>query len=147
MTTGENMAKILVVDDNADNRNVLTRLLSFGGYETETAHDGAHALEIALEKAPDLVLMDLAMPLMDGWTATAAFKDDERLAQIPIIAVTGHVSGHEIERAQDAGCHDLVSKPIDYYVLMDKIATHLATSLAGNRPPGGTGAGGQSYPA
>ena len=138
MTTGEDMAKILVVDDNVDNRNILTRLLSFGGYETETAHDGAHALEMALAKDPDLVLMDLAMPLMDGWTATAAFKNDERLANIPIIAVTGHVTGHEIERAQHAGCHDLVSKPIDYYVLMDKIAMHLAAA----RPPAAS-AGGQ----
>ena len=90
-------------------------------------------MELAREQQPDLVLMDLAMPQMDGWTATAAFKEDERLAPIPIIAVTGHVTGHEIERAQFAGCHDLVSKPIDYYVLMDKIATHLANARANAR--------------
>lgn len=135
------MAKILVVDDNTDNRNILTRLLSLGGYETETANDGAHALDMALEKSPDLVLMDLAMPQMDGWAATAAFKGDERLAQIPIIAVTGHVTGREIERAQRAGCHDLVSKPIDYHVLMEKISTHLDNARA--TAPGG----GQPYPA
>lgn len=136
------MAKILVVDDNVDNRNVLTRLLSFGGHETETAHDGAHALDVALDKKPDLVLMDLAMPQMDGWAATAAFKENESLARIPIIAVTGHVTGHEIERAQHVGCHDLVSKPIDYYILMDKIATHLANA----RPPA-QGGGGAPCPA
>lgn len=133
------MAKILVVDDNLDNRNILTRLLSFGGHDTVTASDGANALEQAALTSPDLVLMDLAMPEMDGWTATRAFKEDDRLAAIPIIAVTGHVTRLEIERAQNAGCNDLVSKPIDYYVLMDKIATHLSSSAAAPASPDGTG--------
>ncbi|MEM8995518.1 MAG: response regulator [Acidobacteriota bacterium] len=133
------MPHILVVDDNVDNRNILTRLLAFGGYDTLTANNGAEALDRALDAQPDLVLMDLAMPQMDGWTATAAFKRDGRLAAIPIIAVTGHVTRHEIERAQSAGCHDLVSKPIDYYVLMDKIATHLGNSAKPPAADGGTG--------
>lgn len=133
------MAKILVVDDNDDNRNILTRLLAFGGYDTDTAHNGAEALERAAADTPDLVLMDLAMPQMDGWAATAAFKKNLRLAAIPIIAVTGHVTGQEIERAQSVGCHDLVSKPIDYYVLMDKIASHLG-NVARTVTNGGSGA-------
>lgn len=133
------MARILIVDDNRDNRHVLTRLLEFGGHQIETAEDGEHALETARDVDPDLVLMDLAMPRMDGWTAAAAFKADRALSGIPIIAVTGHVTGDEIDRARDAGCHDLVSKPVDYYVLIDKIATHLAAGRsAGGGPEAGT---------
>ncbi|MEM6794636.1 MAG: response regulator [Acidobacteriota bacterium] len=126
------MARILVVDDNSDNRDVLTRLLAFGGHETTTANDGQSALaQASRTPRPDLVLMDLAMPKMDGWTATAVFREDPALAHIPIIAVTGHVTSREIHRAQDAGCSDLVSKPIDYYVLMDKIANHLGQDPVG----------------
>lgn len=119
------MAKILVVDDNPANRDVLSRLLDFGGHEASTAANGREALTKAREAPPDLVLMDLAMPEMDGWSATARLKTHEHLAKIPVIVVTGHVSGDEIRRAQEMGCDDVVSKPIDYYVLMDKIRYHL----------------------
>lgn len=119
------MAKILVVDDNADNRRVLERLLAFGGHQATCAADGRHALDMARADKPDLVLMDLAMPEVDGWTATAAFKNDSELAKIPIIVVTGHLTSLEISRAREVGCQDVVSKPIDYYVLIAKIANHL----------------------
>lgn len=120
------MAEILIVDDNEDNRKVLSRLLEYAGHQSRTARDGADALELARGHAPDLVLMDLAMPEMDGWAATARFKADPELAAIPIIVVTGHVTSDEIHRAREVGCQDVVSKPIDYYVLVAKIARYLS---------------------
>ncbi|MCG8458704.1 MAG: response regulator [Holophagales bacterium] len=120
--------KILVVDDNEDNRTVLRRLLAHGGYETAAAADGREALQMAEADAPDLVLMDLEMPKMDGWAATREMRRIQGLDGVPVIAVTGHVTRDEIQRAQEAGCDDVVSKPIDYYVLIDKIERHLATS-------------------
>ncbi|MEM8933324.1 MAG: response regulator [Acidobacteriota bacterium] len=122
--------RILVVDDNADNRNVLSRLLDFGGYLPEVAASARDAFALAEATPPDLVLMDLSMPDIDGWDATSRFKADERLHEIPVIAVTGHVTGEEIRRAQEVGCSDIVSKPIDYYVLMDKIRHHLGDAAA-----------------
>ncbi len=119
------MSEILIVDDNEDNRNVLQRLLEHAGHRGFTAKNGADALAMARERQPDLVLMDLAMPEMDGWAATATFKSDPQLASIPIIVVTGHVTSDEIHRAQEVGCQDVVSKPIDYYILVAKIARHL----------------------
>ena len=124
------MAKILIVDDNVDNRNVLSRLLDFGGYRPEVAASARDAFALADAEAPDLVLMDLSMPDIDGWDATRRFKSDVRWQQIPVIAVTGHVTGEEIRRAQEVGCSDIVSKPIDYYVLMDKIRHHLDDAAA-----------------
>lgn len=120
------MADILIVDDNEDNRKVLARLLEYAGHRGLLAGNGIEALELAARQPPDLVLMDLAMPEMDGWAATARFKSDPSLAAIPIIVVTGHVTSDEIGRAQEVGCQDVVSKPIDYYILVGKIARHLA---------------------
>ena len=119
------MTKVLIVDDNEDNRIVLQRMLKHGGYQVVSAANGNEALERAKDVRPDLVLMDLAMPEMDGWTATARMKAEEDLEDIPVIVVTGHVTGEEILRAQKVGCHDVVSKPIDYYVLMDKLKNYL----------------------
>lgn len=124
------MPRILVVDDNPDNRNVLTRLLNHGGHDTLTAENGLEALERATQNRPDLVLMDLEMPEMDGWSATHELRKSDLLAGIPVIAVTGHVTRDEIRRAQEAGCDDVVSKPIDYYVLIDKIDQHLPSAVA-----------------
>lgn len=119
------MTKVLIVDDNEDNRIVLRRMLNHGGYDVVCAANGSEALVTAKSNQPDLVLMDLAMPEMDGWTATARMKAEEDLEHIPVIVVTGHVTGDEILRAQQVGCHDVVSKPIDYYVLMDKLRHYL----------------------
>ncbi|MEM9554676.1 MAG: response regulator [Acidobacteriota bacterium] len=122
------MATILVVDDNRDNRRVISRLLEFGGHAAVTARDGHEALESARSAQPDLVLMDLAMPEMDGWATTAAMKQADDLRAIPVIVVTGHVTRDDILRAQEVGCQDVVSKPVDYYVLMDKVARHLGSA-------------------
>ena len=122
------MAKILVVDDNADNRDVLSRLVGFGGHEPFTASDGKEALDRARQDHPDLILMDLAMPEMDGWSATRRLKSDQDLTHIPVIIVTGHVTHQDIQDAQEVGCDDVVSKPIDYHVLMGKIGRHLGAA-------------------
>ena len=119
------MAKILVVDDNEDNRNILSRLVGFGGYDFVTASNGREAIDLARGANPDLILMDLAMPGMDGWTATKTLKADDALNNIPVIIVTGHVTSSDISLAQAMGCNDVVSKPIDYHVLMGKIGQHL----------------------
>ena len=132
------MAEILVVDDNEDNRKVMLRLLGHAGHTGFSAANGAAAIRAALARRPALVLMDLAMPEMDGWAATAGFKADPDLADIPIIVVTGHLTSDEIRRAQEVGCQDVVSKPIDYYVLVAKINRFLTATAA----PSGPGAGG-----
>ena len=129
------MVKILVVDDNEDNRIVLTRMLEFGGHTVATAADGATAIAVAGSFLPDLILMDLAMPDMDGWAATARLKADLRLRHIPVVVVTGHVTSDEILRAQRAGCQDVVSKPIDYYVLIQKVEQHTRRPRPAMRPP------------
>jgi CheY-like chemotaxis protein len=118
------MAHVLVVDDKEDNRMVLARMLEFGGHAVDCAANGQEALVEATKCQPDLILMDLAMPGMDGWTATAQIKQRPELQHIPVIVVTGHVSSDEIGRAQEVGCQDIVSKPVDYYILVDKIRQH-----------------------
>jgi two-component system, cell cycle response regulator DivK len=127
------VAHLLVVDDNPANREVLTRLLEFEGHEVDQAFDGRDALAKVWSLEPDLILMDLAMPDLDGWDATAALKADPMLRDIPVIVVTGHVTRDEIERALVAGCQDVISKPIDFYVLKEKVARHVAASRAGGR--------------
>lgn len=132
------MAEILVVDDNEDNRKVMLRLLQHAGHTGFSAANGAAAITAALARRPALVLMDLAMPEMDGWAATAGFKADPELADIPIIVVTGHLTSDEIRRAQAVGCQDVVSKPIDYYVLVAKINRFLTSTAAPSGPATGT---------
>ena len=125
------MARVLVVDDNEDNRTVLERMLQFGGHAVNCAQDGRQALESAPLLNPDVILMDLAMPGMDGWTATEKIKSRTDLQHIPVIVVTGHVTNDHLLRAQEVGCQDIVSKPVDYYVLLDKIAQHTQISRVG----------------
>jgi CheY-like chemotaxis protein len=112
--------KILVVDDTDWNRDLLVQLLE-EDYEILQAVDGAEGVKVTEENKPDLILMDLGMPVMDGWEATRRIKANEALKQIPIIAVTSHAMvGDEIE-ARKAGCDDYLSKPIDEEALIKKI--------------------------
>ena len=121
------MAKqtILVVDDTEFNRDLVVQLLE-GDYDIIIAENGAEALDKTQERRPDLILMDLGMPVMDGWETTRRLKADADLRHIPVIAVTSHAMvGDEIE-ARKAGCDDYLPKPIDEDLLIRKIKKYLA---------------------
>jgi two-component system cell cycle response regulator DivK len=118
--------KILVVDDNLDNRTIIAQMLKLSGYHVVTASDGLQAIDLTEREAPDLVLMDLAMPGLDGWSATSRIKARPQIAHVPVIAVTGHVTRADIERALQAGCADYLPKPIDFETMLLKVRTMLA---------------------
>jgi CheY-like chemotaxis protein len=120
------MKTILVVDDNFDNRNIIAQMLKISGYRVVVATDGLDALDVAASEPLDLILMDLAMPRLDGWSATARLKARPELAHVPVIAVTGHVTRDELARAMEAGCEDYLAKPIDYDTMILKVRTYLA---------------------
>jgi len=108
------MSFILVVDDNLDNRNIIGQMLSFSGFKVELAADAYTAIKLAKQHRPALILMDLSIPGLDGWTATEYIKRDPELARIPVVAVSGHVTRNDIERARQSGCAEFLSKPIEY---------------------------------
>lgn len=108
------MSFILIVDDNFDNRQIIGQMLSFSGFAVELASDAQTALEIMKHRRPSLILMDLSMPGLDGWTATEYVKRDPNLRDVPVVAVSGHVTRNDIERAKRAGCSEFLPKPIDY---------------------------------
>ncbi|RRR69540.1 MAG: response regulator [Candidatus Viridilinea halotolerans] len=115
------MKKILVVDDNFDNRNIIAQMLRLSGFLVVVAGDGYQAIEMTEREIPDLILMDLSMPRMDGWSATARIKERPELAHVPVIAVTGHATRDDIERALSAGCRDYLIKPIDMDAMLHKV--------------------------
>jgi two-component system, cell cycle response regulator DivK len=118
--------KILVVDDNFDNRNIIAQMLRLSGFLVVVAGDGVQALELSEREGPDLILMDLSMPRLDGWRATARLKERPELAHVPVIAVTGHATRDDIERALSAGCRDYLIKPIDMETMLCKVRGALA---------------------
>ena len=115
------MSKILIVEDNEMNRDMLSRRLTRKGYEVEIAVDGAAGLEAMKACKPDIVLMDMGLPIMDGWTATSNAKNDPEISQIPIIALTAHALEADKERAMKAGADDFDTKPVNLAGLLDKI--------------------------
>jgi two-component system response regulator len=115
------MRRILVVEDNKDNMTLITDVLSSLDYEVIAAKDGEEAIEIAKTEKPDLILMDLSLPRMDGWTATRQLKSNTELAHIPVIALTAHAMIGDRERALAAGCDDYISKPINIRELAGKL--------------------------
>jgi len=112
--------KILVVDDAEFNRDLIIQLLS-DDYEILEAVDGAEGIKMAEQEKPDLILMDLGMPVMDGWEATRIIKANNELKHIPVIAVTSHAMIGDETQAREAGCDDYVPKPIDEGELMRKV--------------------------
>ncbi len=114
--------RILVVEDNRDNLMLIVDMLRTLRYEVLTATDGQRGLEVARLEKPDLILMDLALPFMDGWTAAEQIKAMPELKHIPIIAVTAHAMIGDRERALRAGCDEYVSKPINMPELAGKIS-------------------------
>jgi two-component system cell cycle response regulator DivK len=115
------MTRILLVEDNPENREMLSRRLIRRGFEVAFAEDGAEAIERARADIPDLVLMDLSLPVMDGWEATRRLKADPTTAGIPVIALTAHAMSGDRERALQAGCDDYDTKPVELDRLLDKI--------------------------
>ncbi len=113
--------RILLVEDNELNRDMMVRRLSRAGLEVSTAGDGQQALDVMAAIKPDLVLMDMNLPVLDGWTASRRAKDDASLADIPIIALTAHAMDADRENALAAGCDDYATKPVDFPGLLIKI--------------------------
>jgi len=115
------MTKILIVEDNEMNRDMLSRRLIRRGYDVVLAFDGAQGVEMARTEAPDLVLMDMSLPVLDGWEATRRIKRDPATAALPVIALTSHAMAGDEARARSAGCDDFDTKPIDLERLLGKI--------------------------
>ncbi|HEY8380181.1 MAG TPA: response regulator [Nannocystis sp.] len=113
--------KVLIVEDNELSRDMLSRRLRRKGYEVLVAVDGHEGITMVQEQRPDIVLMDLSLPDMDGWEATRQLKRDKSTADIPIIALTAHAMSGDREKALDAGCDDYDTKPIDLRRLLSKI--------------------------
>lgn len=112
---------VLIVDDVEVNRDLLVQLLE-DEYRVELAADGLAALERAAAARPDLILMDLSLPRLDGWEATRRLKADPALAHIPVVAVTAHAMRGDADRAHDCGCDDVLTKPLDETRLFDVLA-------------------------
>jgi CheY-like chemotaxis protein len=115
------MKRILVVEDNEMNRDVLSRRLARHGYDVLIAADGLSGLALANAEQPDLVLMDLAMPQVDGWECARRLKAEPRTRAIPIIALSAHAMTGDREKALDAGCDDFDTKPLDFGGLLEKM--------------------------
>ena len=115
------MAKILLVEDNEMNRDMLSRRLQKKGFEVVMALDGKQGVEMAASEKPDLILMDMSLPEIDGWEATRRIKADPATNAIPIIALTAHAMTGEREKALEAGCNDFDTKPVELPRLLEKI--------------------------
>jgi two-component system cell cycle response regulator DivK len=123
------MPKILLVEDNEMNRDMLSRRLRRNGYVVAMAMDGQSALEMSQSEAPDLILMDIGLPVLDGWEATRRLKADLATRHIPVIALTAHAMSSDREKAFDAGCDDYETKPIELPRLLAKIEGLLDTGV------------------
>ena len=119
------MTKILYVEDNEDNVYMLSRRLGRKGYEIVVAGDGAQGVEMARAESPALILMDLNLPVLDGWAATRQLKADPATKEIPVIALSAHAMAGDREKALGAGCDDFDTKPIEMSRLLGKITTLL----------------------
>ena len=115
------MPKILLVDDNELNRDMLSRRLKRRDFEVEMAVDGQEGVDLTRSLMPDLILMDMSLPIIDGWTATGILKSDSSTCHIPVIALTAHAMEGDRKKCLEAGCDDFDTKPIEFKRLLDKI--------------------------
>lgn len=115
------MPKLLLVEDNEMNRDMLSRRLERRGYQVVCALDGQQALDAVPREKPDLILMDMSLPVLDGWEATRRLKADPEWQGIPVIALTAHAMAEDEQRARDAGCDDFDTKPVELPRLLAKI--------------------------
>ena len=119
------MARILLVEDNEMNRDMLSRRLVRNGYEVLLAMDGQQGVDMALSEQPDLILMDMSLPVIDGWEATRRIKANDATRRIPVIALTAHAMAGDREKAMEVGCDDYDTKPVEISRLLGKMAALL----------------------
>jgi two-component system cell cycle response regulator DivK len=124
------MARILLVEDNEMNRDMLSRRLVRNGHEVSIAIDGQQGVDMAISLRPDLILMDMSLPVIDGWEATRQIRANDVARKIPVIALTAHAMAGDREKAMEAGCDDYDTKPVEMERLLGKIAALLATKAA-----------------
>ncbi len=117
----KNRRLVLVVDDFEDNRSMYAVYLTYSGYDVVEAADGREAVEVASRRMPDVIVMDLSLPIMDGWEATRRLKSNERTRHIPIIALTGHAVAGQSRNAREAGCDAFLAKPCLPEMLVEKV--------------------------
>lgn len=122
------MSRILLVEDNEMNRDMLSRRLMREGYEVIIAVDGQQGMSMAQSEAPDLILMDMSLPVIDGWEATRFLKAADATKEIPVIALTAHAMSTDRDKAMEAGCDDYDTKPIEFSRLLEKMETLLGAS-------------------
>lgn len=120
------MPKVLLVEDNEMNRDMLFRRLTRNGYDVVIAVNGQEGVEMAARERPDLILMDMSLPVLDGWEATRKLKADPATASIPVIALTAHAMESDREKALAAGCDDFDTKPIELPRLLEKMKAFVA---------------------
>jgi CheY-like chemotaxis protein len=120
-TGASTMAKILLVEDNEMNRDMLSRRLQRKGFTVVMAEDGKKGVEMATSEAPDLILLDMSLPLVDGWEAARQIKGGPRSKHVPIIALTAHAMAGDREKALEAGCDEYDTKPVEFARLLAKI--------------------------
>ena len=123
----QNMARILLVEDNEMNRDMLSRRLQRREHQVSLAVDGQEAIDKARAEKPDVILMDMSLPVVDGWEATRQLKADDATKSIPIIALTAHAMASDEQRAREAGCDDFDTKPIELPRLLEKIQRLLSS--------------------
>src|ERR1700682_5405736 len=124
------LQKILLVEDNEMNRDMLSRRLIRNGYEVVIAIDGQQGVDMALSERPNIILMDMSLPVIDGWEATRRIKADAATRGIPVIGLTAHAMAGDREKAMEAGCEDYDTKPIELPRLLGKIAALLVPKAA-----------------
>jgi len=122
------MSKILLVEDNEMNRDMLSRRLERKGFEVIIAVDGQQGVDLAGSESPALILMDLSLPVIDGWEATRLIKADPATQNIPVIALTAHAMAGDEQKAREAGCDDYDTKPVDIKRLLEKIGKFLGST-------------------
>ena len=117
--------RVLLVEDNEMNRDMLARRLTRKGYSVSVALDGQQGMQLAAEMAPDLILMDMSLPVLDGWEASRRLKADPALRGIPILALTAHAMSDDRTKALEAGCDEYDTKPVEFSRLLEKMETLL----------------------
>ena len=126
------MPRLLVVEDNEESRDGLSRHLRRKGFEVAVAMDGQQGIDAARARTPDLILMDMSLPILDGWEATRQLKADPATRHIPVIALTAHAMAGDREKALQAGCDEYEAKPVEFARLFAKIQTLLGNSAPTN---------------